>query len=131
MRIGELAHATDTSATTLRFYESVGLIADPGRTPGGYRDYPDSAVERVAFIRRAQAAGLTLGQIAEVLEVRDAGRAPCGELARLVDARLADVTAQLTELEATRAELMAVRQRVARLDPVDCDPRTVCAAVAS
>ena len=55
MRIGELAAAAEVSPHTLRFWERPGLLPDPGR----YRDYPPAAIERVAFVRRAEAAGLT------------------------------------------------------------------------
>ena len=70
MRIGELAHHTGVSAKTLRFYEARRLLPDPGRTAAGQRDYPPEAVARVRFIKRAQAAGLTLAQIATVLAAR-------------------------------------------------------------
>lgn len=77
MRIGELATATGMSTKTLRFYEADGLLADPPRTPAGYRDYPDDAIDRVAFIRQAKAAGLTLAQVREILAIRDGGDPPC------------------------------------------------------
>jgi MerR family transcriptional regulator, copper efflux regulator len=50
-----------------RFYEEEGLLPAPGRTPPGYRDYPEEALNRVAFIRDAQAAGLTLRQIGQIM----------------------------------------------------------------
>ncbi|WP_089105835.1 MerR family DNA-binding transcriptional regulator [Streptomyces hyaluromycini] len=58
MRIGALASATGTTTKILRFYEQAGLLGEPPRTSGGYRDYPAQA--RVGFIRSAQAAGLSL-----------------------------------------------------------------------
>ena len=129
MRIGEVAAATDVSTKTLRFYEAEGLLAEPNRTPAGYRDYPDDAVARVAFIRRAQAAGLTLVQIAQILAIRDDGQPPCAHVADLVEHRLGDITRRLDELERTRAELLALRERLAALDPVDCRDDTICAAI--
>ncbi|QBI18795.1 heavy metal-responsive transcriptional regulator [Egibacter rhizosphaerae] len=129
MLIGELAAATGTSAKTLRFYEAEGLLAEPDRTPAGYRDYPDAAIGRVGFIRQAQAAGLTLAQITQVLAVRDGGHPPCAHVADLVEHRLGEVTRRLDELERTRAELLALRQRLAALDPIDCHDDTICAAV--
>lgn len=57
MLTGGLAAAAGLSAKTIRFYEQAGLL--PG-TPGGYRDYLPAALECLAFVRRSQAAGLTL-----------------------------------------------------------------------
>jgi DNA-binding transcriptional MerR regulator len=107
VRIGELAAATGVATKTLRFYEDQGLLPEPERTPAGYRDYPPEIADRVAFIRHAQAAGLTLRQIREILGVRDGGHAPCRDVADLVAQRLADVEERLRELHDTRAQLRA------------------------
>lgn len=129
MLIGEVADATDVTAKTLRFYEEDGLLPEPPRTEGGYRDYPGEAVSRVAFIRQAQAAGLTLAQIREVLAIRDDGHPPCEHVAALVGQRLQEVDRRLEELQGTRRELLALRQRLGELDPADCRAGTVCAAI--
>jgi DNA-binding transcriptional MerR regulator len=131
MRIGELAAATGVRPKALRFYEAEGLVPEPERTSGGYRDYPEEAIDRVAFIRRAQAAGLTLAQIAEVLAIRDEGNAPCAHVAHVVDQRLQEVTERVAELKRISGELLALRQRLQRLDPVDCDERAICKAIHS
>lgn len=130
MRIGELSAATGVPARTLRFWEAEGVLADPGRTGAGYRDYPAETVARVAFVRRAQAAGLTLSQVRTVLEVREGGRAPCAHVAAFVDERLDEVDARLAELHRTREQLTALRDRVAALPPEHCEPSSVCTAVA-
>lgn len=129
MRIGELASLTGVTSKTLRFYEAEGLLHQPVRTAGGYRDYPGETVDRVAFIRHAQAAGLTLRQIGEVLLVRDGGHAPCRHVADLVDHRLGEVEQRLRELADTRAHLLGLQQRLATLDPADCPPSSICAAI--
>ncbi len=129
MLIGEVAEATGVSTKTLRYYEDEGLLHEPNRTSGGYRDYRPDVIDRVSFIRQAQAAGLTLRQIAEILQVRDGGRAPCGHFARLVDDRLADVEERLAELRETRTQLRQLRARLGELDPADCPPDEICVAV--
>lgn len=129
MRIGELADAAGVTAKTLRYYETVGLLPPPDRTPNGYRDYPAHAVDRVAFVRHAQAAGLTLRQIREVVMVRDGGRAPCRHVADLVADRLEEVQKRLRDLRATRDQLRSLQQRLADLDPADCAPVTICSAI--
>lgn len=129
MLIGQLARSTDVTAKTLRFYEDQGLLPEPARTPAGYRDYPDPAIDRVRFIRNAQGAGLTLAQIRQILAIRDRGQPPCDHVAEPVEERLADVDRRLAELERTRDELHALRRRLDALDPADCRDTDICAAI--
>ena len=129
MLIGVLADATGVPAKTLRYWEDAGLLPQPPRTDGGYRDYSGETVDRVAFIRHGQAAGLTLRQISEILTIRDGGMAPCVHAADLVNERLAEIEARLHELEQTRAALRLLRHRLAELDPVNCDPAAICSAM--
>lgn len=129
MLIGEVADATGVSAKALRYYEREGLLHEPDRTSGGYRDYSPGVVARVAFIKQAQAAGLTLRQIGEVLAIRDDGRAPCHHVGELVDQRLADVERRLADLRRTRGQLREVRSRLDDLEPTDCAPSAVCSAI--
>ncbi|MFJ3706126.1 MULTISPECIES: MerR family transcriptional regulator [unclassified Streptomyces] len=76
MRIGELARRTGVSERSLRYYEAQGILkAD--RTPGGHRDYPEGAVDRVIRIQEFYAAGLCSSKIAELLPcVRDTDGGP-------------------------------------------------------
>ncbi|MEV8547135.1 MerR family transcriptional regulator [Streptomyces sp. NPDC051572] len=69
MRIGELAVANGLTLKTIRFYEQAGLLPAPPRTPGGYRDYPPQVGARLAFVRDAQSAGLTLAEIRSILSL--------------------------------------------------------------
>lgn len=130
MLIGALADATGVPAKTLRYWEAEGLVHEPARTGGGYRDYPADAVDRVAFIRHAQAAGLTLRQIGEILAIRDGGTAPCTHTAALVVERLTEVDARLHELEQTREALRNLRQRLDQLNPAEYSAAQICSAIA-
>ncbi len=126
VRIGELARRAGTSARTLRFYEQAGLLPAPLRTPSGYRDYDDTAIARLAFVRAAQAAGLTLAEIREVVVVREAQGPPCAHVVGLLDRHADELDARIAELEATRAEVRRLRERVATLDPAACVEADVC-----
>lgn len=88
MLIGELAEASGATTKTLRFYEEAGLLPAPERTAAGYRDHNAQILPRLDFIRRGRAAGLSLTQIREVLEVRDAGSPPCQHVQDLLGRRL-------------------------------------------
>ncbi len=116
MRIGEVAEATGTTTKTLRFYESTGLLKPPTRTAGGYRDYKPQTVERVHFIRRSRAAGLTLAQIREVLVLRDAGTAPCHHVQQTLQARLRSLDQQIAEITRLRDTVAELSERAAHPD---------------
>jgi MerR family transcriptional regulator, copper efflux regulator len=121
MRIGELADHSGVSAKTIRFWESAGLLADPARTPSGYRDYDPDVVDRLTFIRHAQTAGLTLAEIRQVLVISDVGEPACGHVTDLIHQHLLDVDERIRELTETRALLDRLAQRAADQDPADCD----------
>ncbi len=126
MLIGELAKASGTTTKTLRFYEDAGLLPAAERTPGGYRDYSPDVLPRLDFIRRGRAAGLSLAQIRDVLEVRDAGSAPCHHVRQLLDRRLSEVDRQIADLQALRDTVAELRDAAVTVDPAHCDPVTVC-----
>ena len=119
MLIGEVARRAGMTAKALRFYEDEGLLS-PARTRSGYRDYPADALERVAFIRDAQAGGFTLRQIGQILEIRDSGEAPCAHVGQLIDRRLHEVEQRIVELQETRRHLQELARRKSMLDPADC-----------
>ena len=128
MRIGEVAGRSGVPAKTIRFWEDQQLLSAPARTPVGYRDYDLAILERLAFIRHAQAPGLTLEHIRQVLDVRDCGQPPCIHVACLIARRLAEVEARLAELARARDQLAALAARAAAQDPADC--RGYCSIIA-
>jgi len=126
MRIGELAAAAGTTTKTLRFYEESGLLPQTERAANGYRDYGPEALSRLDFIRRGRGAGLTLAQIREVIDIRDAGEAPCQHVYELLTARVVDIERQIADLDALRAALIQRRDQAGEADPSTCPAETVC-----
>lgn len=126
MRIGELSRRSGIPTTALRYYEQVGLLKPRDRTASGYRVYGDDAVERLGFIRAAQAVGLTLAEVGVVIGVRDAGSSPCRVVTDLIEQRHADVKARITELRRLDRELVSLARRAASLEPRDCEPSGIC-----
>ena len=131
MLIGELADAVGVPSQTIRFYERKGLMPAPTRGGNGYRSYDQSAVNRVKFIRSAQAAGLTLVQIRSIVELRDHGARPCAHVADLIDGKLVEVRRRLLELAALETELEQLHERSRRLDPADCADADICHILAA
>jgi MerR family transcriptional regulator, copper efflux regulator len=120
VRIGEVAGRSGVPAKTIRFWEDEHLLPPPDRTPAGYRDYGPAILERLAFIRNSQAAGLTLDHIRQVLDIRDGGQPPCVHVTGLIARRLGEVEARLAELTRARDQLAALAERAAEQDPADC-----------
>lgn len=115
LRIGVLAAQAGVSPDALRFYERQGLLKPPQRSAAGYRLYEAAALDRVIFIKRAQALGLTLSEVREILRVADRGTAPCEHVRQTLARRLAEVDARISELEALRATLRRALARSRRL----------------
>lgn len=126
MRIGELAARTGLTVKTLRFYEQAGLVPAPARTPAGYRDYDETALPRLGFIRAAQAAGLTLAEVRQVILVRESSESPCDHVVALLDRHAAELDTRIHELRGARAEVERLRQRARDLDPASCEGTGVC-----
>lgn len=126
MLIGALADLAGVPSQTIRFYERQGLLPEPRRTANGYRTYDDSALNRVRFIRSAQGAGLTLLEIASVVDLRDHGDVPCAHVATLLHTKLDDVVARQAQLSVLQAELEQLIERSHLLDPAACTDADVC-----
>lgn len=123
MRIGELADLLGVTTKTVRYYESIGLLPQADRTGSGYRSYGDEAVERLGFIRDAQATGLSLTEIASILELKDHGDRSCEHTHALIDRHLAEIDEQIERLTEARRTLAEMAARAARVDPAECtDP---------
>ena len=115
--IREVQSLTGLSARTLRYYEEVGLLPGVRRRSGRRRVYGEPELERLRFITRLKALGLSLAEIKElnaVYAIAGSTRAMLGRLAELLDRHLADVDARLAELGDLRAEIHRYREHVAR-----------------
>jgi MerR family copper efflux transcriptional regulator len=102
MGIGRLARATGVGAETLRYYERIGLLVQPGRRKGAYRRYGAEAVARIRFIRRAAALGFSLAETQELLTLRARQGAPCASVRVKASEKLAAIEQKLVELTELR-----------------------------
>lgn len=100
LTISQLAQRADVPIDTIRYYERNQLIAEPPRRPSGYRQYPEEAVQRLRFIRRAKALGFTLEEIADLLAV--SGQRNVAAVKRSAQQKLADVEHKIAELSRIR-----------------------------
>ncbi len=118
--IGEVAERSGFTASALRYYEGIGLVAPATRTEAGYRIYDDQTLGRLAFITRAKQLGCSLEEITDLVGIWDGER--CGPVQlrfhELVTDKLAEAQRQLVELTAFTAQLQTAAAQLSR-DPID------------
>src|SRR4051794_37791872 len=104
--IGQLARAAGVPTSTVRFYERAGLLKPEARSGSNYRVYSQRSLERLQFIRSAQAVGLSLDDVDKMLAaVADAATEPCREVVSLAERRLAEVRGKLKHLKTVEKTL--------------------------
>jgi DNA-binding transcriptional MerR regulator len=96
--IGDLARATGCKVQTIRYYEEIGLMPEPGRTAGNQRRYDQRHVDRLAFIRHSRELGFSLEAIRELLSLSDRPDQPCDSVDRLARRQLEQVERRLARL---------------------------------
>ena len=106
-QIADAARRSGFAASTLRYYEQIGLVRPAGRTLSGYRAYDDADLDRLAFISRAKQLGCTLNEIAELLVAWEGQRCEPvqNRLRQLVNSKLDDAARRSAELAAFTAQL--------------------------
>ena len=97
--IGQLAQAAGVPISTLRYYERAGLLAPAGRAHNNYRFYTQDTLQRVRFIRAAQATGFTLEDVRILLTLWDGQSALCKDVQPVVTKRLEEVTQRLQDIQ--------------------------------
>ncbi len=105
--IGQLARSAGVPTSTVRYYERARLLRPDGRTSGNYRVYGTAALERLRFIRAAQANGFTLEDVVALLNFRDGRTSPCTEVQDLIQKRLGDLEGRMEELRQLRVVLQS------------------------
>ena len=125
MRIGEAARQSGLRTKTIRYYESIGLIAEPPREPSGYRSYGEGDVSRLRFIASAKQLGLTLDEIRDILGASDEEQVSCPHVVALLEAKRDRIEEWIRSAQALRDVLdrtiEASRDQIAE-SPADCCP---------
>lgn len=129
MRIGEVAEQAGVTTKTLRYYERIGLLPWADRTASGYHSYDTDIVDRVRFIRDAQATGLSLTEIQSILELKAHGHRSCEHTRSLLRRHLDDIDAQIERLQTARRELAHLVERAETTDPTDCVDEHRCQVI--
>jgi DNA-binding transcriptional MerR regulator len=115
LTVGRLAQAGGVKASTVRYYDHLGLLPRPMRTATGYRVFSQQAVRRLTLVRAAQQFGFSLREIASFFRVRDAGGKPCQHVR---DAGQQMLNALETEIAALQTRRRQIRRTLRKWDHI-------------
>ncbi|HEY5215060.1 MAG TPA: MerR family DNA-binding protein [Acidobacteriaceae bacterium] len=121
--ISRLARRVDVNTETIRYYEREGLLEPPERLPSGYRIFPENAVQRVHFIKRAQKLGFSLHEIKELLSLRQelTGR-ECARVKRLAAEKIKEIDRKIEALAGMRSVLKDLEEQCPGSGPLSGCP---------
>ena len=105
LTIGTLAKKTGTKVQTIRYYEQIGIMPEPGRTSGGQRRYGNEEVDRLSFVRHSRQLGFSLDAIRELLDLSDHPEKSCEDADMIARKQLRQVEQRIDRLNALRTEL--------------------------
>src|SRR5881628_3507879 len=109
--IGEVAARSGVSRKALRLYEAAGILQEPRRTAARYRLYGNETLALLAFVTQARRLGFTLGEIKEIISIKQSGRAPCHHVRDLVSRKATELDRALADLKTVRQGLRALLRR--------------------
>ncbi len=122
LTIGTLARRTGVRASAVRYYEARGLLKPAARLPNGYRIYGEEALRLLRFVRRAQALGITLEEVKQLLALSGQGRQPCPRVKELARQHLQDIELKIRELKLLRKQLRELLTRKPRRSRAELCP---------
>ena len=102
LTIGRLARKAGVNVETVRYYQRIGLVDEPGKPAEGFRTYAPETVDRITFIKRAQVLGFSLDEVRELLEIGDGH---CADVRARAEEKRECVVARIGELEALKETL--------------------------
>src|SRR5918997_1650743 len=126
LKIGDVSKRSGVGIEGLRFYEKSGLLDKPSRTYSGYRVYGEDVLDRLAFIKQAQALGFSLDEIRQIVDDARKGQSPCDEVREIVRRRMAELDERLRELHRYRKELQSTLEE---WDEVGRGPGHICGLI--
>lgn len=108
LKIGEVARRADVGVETIRYYERQGLLESPQRRASGYRQYDESVISRLHFIRRAKNLGFTLAEIRELLGLWCSGNTRCDHVRTRAVQKISDIDEKIRSLQTMRRSLQQI-----------------------
>ncbi|WP_416676595.1 heavy metal-responsive transcriptional regulator [Egbenema bharatensis] len=112
-QVGEVSRRLDLNPQTLYFYERIGLIPPPQRTESGYRLFSQQDVDRLAFITRAKALGLSLDEIKDILALKNGRSLTCQAVYERLGKKVSEIEETMQQLQMLHDELTLLMQHCA------------------
>lgn len=106
LRTAQVMRCAGVGRNPLRFYEEKGLIHAAARTQSGYRAYAPSVLDDLAFIKQAKAAGLSIGEISELVKISRSATTTCGSVSRAISLKVVEIDQLIEKFEARKAFLL-------------------------
>ena len=122
LKIGAVAKRAEVGIETIRFYERQGLLAEPERRPSGYRQYDESVVSRLQFIRHAKELGFTLSEIKELLGLWYDVNTKCVHVRQRAEQKITDIEDKIRSLQKMKRSLKKIMTQCENRDVVDDCP---------
>ena len=99
MKIGQLSEQANCKSETIRYYERIGLLPEPGRSDGGYRNYNKDHLKRLVFIRRSRELGFTIEEIRTLLNLVDGGNYTCSDVKAITMEHVETIRQKIADLK--------------------------------
>ncbi|TCK09121.1 MerR family transcriptional regulator [Marinobacterium mangrovicola] len=120
LSIGQLSKTTGVKVPTIRYYEKIGLLPEPGRSEGNQRVYPDSAADRLAFIFHSRSLGFSLDAVRELLQLADHPEQSCAAVDEIARNQLNAVKQRIEQLNLLKDELERMLEHCEMETVSDC-----------
>lgn len=120
LTIGRLAEQAGVNLETIRYYERIGLMPDPPRSPGGHRSYDAAHLKRLLFIKRTRELGFAISVIRNLISLSDPGHAACQDVKRIAETQLAVVQDRIEMLTHLQMRLKAAVLACETASNFDC-----------
>ncbi|WP_298861058.1 helix-turn-helix domain-containing protein [uncultured Sulfitobacter sp.] len=120
--IGQLSKRTGVKIPTIRYYEQMGLIDEPGRSEGNQRRYTKDGLSRLSFIRHSRDLGFTIEDIRGLLDLSQHPEEPCNDAHSIAAQHLREVQSKITKLRRLERELK-------RITKCDAGNMATCAVI--
>lgn len=120
MTRGELTGRTGCDAETIRYYEKIGILPEPARSPGGYRQYDETHEHRLRFVMRGRELGLAMADLKSLLDLVDRRAVSCAEVEKLAVAHLQSVREKVCDLKRMERALDSTVRACSGKDVPEC-----------
>ena len=120
MNIGQAAKRTGLSAKMIRYYESIDLLPEAGRTDSGYRQYSAQDLHRLAFIKRSRDLGFSLVEVSQLLALWQDRQRASADVKALAAAHINELERKISELSGLRDTLRDLMDNCQGNDRPDC-----------